>query len=91
MISQVRTSSEGYVSKLQSILPSGGQLLRNINKIALPAIALAALGLIQGANAGPIAYAACVTLCCGTFLPLIPVLLPACASGCAPVLLLPTP
>jgi hypothetical protein len=67
------------------------RVARNINKVALPLAVVAMTAAIPTADAGPLAYAACVTICCGTFPPLIPVLLPSCAVGCAPALALPTP
>jgi len=54
-------------------------------------LAIQAAAMAPRAEAGPVTYLACVTLCCGTFPPLIPVLLPSCAAGCAPAFALPTP
>ncbi|PWU15212.1 MAG: hypothetical protein C5B45_03030, partial [Chlamydiae bacterium] len=46
--------------KLTSFLPSPNQLMRNINRVALPAIALLATSALQTADAGPIAWAICI-------------------------------
>jgi len=65
------------------------QMLNNVTKIALPAIALVAIATqMTKVEAGPLAYAACVAECMaltlGGFLPL-------CLAGCGPILMAPTP
>lgn len=71
-----------YPAKLLSII-------NNINKVAIPAIALFVLSNI-GVNAGPMAYAVCVEACFLGFA-WCPPLLPACTIGCIPLLAAPTP
>ena len=61
-------------------------ILSNINKIAIPAILLVGLSYIQAAEAGPIAYAACMAAC-GTTGPFVA----ACWVGCVPLLTMPGP
>lgn len=90
-ISSITSRACGFIHDQMPTIASPKQIVRNVSRIALPAIALAGMSMLRGAEAGPIAYAACVALCCGTFPPLIPVLLPSCAAGCAPLLALPTP
>lgn len=69
-------------------LASPKQMLTNVVKIALPAIALAGLAYAYSAEAGPIAYAACIASCSvGTF----GIGTPACLAGCLPLLMAPTP
>ncbi len=79
-------------------LPTVSNLLRNCQKVALPAVALAAMGYLPAANAGPIIWYACIVTCetaaaaataatggaaAGTLL--------ACVAACAPLLALPFP
>lgn len=52
----------------QSIVPSIGQFqisntIKNLNKLAIPIIALAGLASISSVDAGPITYASCVLGC----------------------------
>jgi len=65
-------------------------IVKRITACALPAIALYAMSNVPLAEAGPGAYLVCVTLCCGTYPPLIPVLFPSCSVGCAPFGVAPT-
>lgn len=64
------------------------QIANNLTKIALPAIALVGLAYAYSAEAGPAAYALCVTECLaltfGAFAP-------ACLAACTPFLAAPTP
>ena len=90
-ITDAAYSACNYIRAHSPELATPAQALKNVKKIAIPLIALTGFTMIQAAEAGPLAYAACVTICCGTFPPLIPVLLPSCATGCAPLLALPTP
>lgn len=41
-------------------------IVKNINKVAVPAIALFAMANMTIADAGPLAYAACIIACTGT-------------------------
>lgn len=51
----------------------------NLNKVAVPTIALLALSSATGAEAGPACYATCVSAC---FALANPFLTPACITGC---------
>lgn len=69
-------------------LVSPKQFMTNVAKVALPAIALVSLAYANSAEAGPIAYAACIASCsAGTF----GIGTPACLAGCLPLLMAPTP
>lgn len=67
---------------------SAPNIARNLNKIAIPAILLLGASLVQGAQAGPLEYSACVTGC--TFFA-TPAAFPGCVAACLPLLFLPTP
>lgn len=64
------------------------QVAINLNKIAIPAIALFTLAQLPTTNAGPLEYSAC-TLGCALFC--TPAATPACLLACAPLMLLPGP
>ena len=64
------------------------QIASNLNKVAVPAIALYAFSNVPTALAGPIAYSACVAGCT-VFSGMIG--LPVCVGGCLPFLAAPTP
>ena len=64
-------------------------IAKKVHENAVPLVAMAAVYSLPGVEAGAAAYALCMTICCGTFAPMIPVFAPACAVGCAPTLLLP--
>ena len=83
---QITQDNTGYGQF--SILDAIPRILGNINKIAIPVIFALGLSFIPGADAGPMAYAACTTLCLGFA---TPVMAPLCVSGCLPTLYLPTP
>ncbi|MDR2539878.1 MAG: hypothetical protein LBC45_04715 [Chlamydiales bacterium] len=53
----------GRETKLTSFFPSPTQFMRNVNRIALPAIALFATSAVQTADSGPIAWAVCIAAC----------------------------
>lgn len=71
-------------------------MLRNLHKVALPAIAFAGASMLQGAHAGPITWAACIAACeataaaatAATAGAAAPALV-ACVNGCWPLLPLP--
>ena len=63
-------------------------IARNLNKVALPIIALFAFSQAPTANAGPIAYGACVALC-SVVTSFVGV--PVCVVECLPLLGAPTP
>lgn len=69
-------------------LNSPSQILRNLNAIALPAIALVGVAHVQAAEAGFGFFAACMGICTsatgGT-------LIPACVAACVASLAAPTP
>lgn len=50
-------------SMIERFSPSFKQLKRNVNQIALPAIALFAAASVQVASAGPVTWAACIVAC----------------------------
>lgn len=63
-------------------------ILGNIKKISYLCVGIFAASNLELAQAGPVAYAACLAICsaltAGGFLP-------ACAAACAPALAAPTP
>jgi hypothetical protein len=63
-------------------------LKRNAEKITIAAVVLIAASHVPGAEGGPIAFAACMSICLaatwGAFAP-------ACAAACAATLAAPTP
>lgn len=63
-------------------------IARNLSKIVIPAILLLGANLVQGAEAGPSDYSACIT---GCTLFATPVAFPGCVIACLPLLFLPTP
>jgi len=63
-------------------------IARAVEKYALPAITLFALSSLPAAEAGPMAFTACTTLCLGFA---SPILAPACITSCLPLLYAPTP
>ena len=79
-----------YVS---DYMPSQDQLVRNVSKIAVPTIMLVIASNVNGADAGPILYAACLAGCnaavaAGTLTPIGIVL---CFNACLPLLAAPSP
>lgn len=82
-----------YAAKAATFLPalrfsSPAQMLTKAALVALPAIAMFSDAFVQRAEAGPIAYAACMAACSaatmGGFIP-------ACIAACTPALAAPTP
>ena len=65
------------------------QILKNINLVALPAIALCALGNLPGADAGP--WFACATIVACIPLAEVPPLFAACLAAAGVALAAPTP
>jgi len=65
------------------------RVIRNAHKVAIPAIALAGLALIPGADAGPIVGGWCLLAC----VPLVeaPPLLALCIAACSVAAVGPTP
>ncbi len=55
------------------------RIARNLNKVAIPAIALFAFSFLSSAEAGPASYATCIAVCMSLA---TPVALPACTVGC---------
>jgi len=78
--------------------PSPDQLMRNVNRIALPAIALFAASTLQAADAGPISWAICIAACEATAAAATAATagaaaasLMACVTACGAILPLPFP
>jgi len=65
------------------------RVLQNIQKIALPAIALGTLATLPGVDGGP--WAACICIAACVPLAEVPPLFAACLSACGVALTLPTP
>lgn len=86
MVSPIISSQNSIVFPFSSI--SIPRIFANINKLAIPIFAILALSNISGVEAGPMAYAACTTLCLGFA---TPIFAPACITGCLPALAAPTP
>ncbi|MDR3624841.1 MAG: hypothetical protein P4L16_06870 [Chlamydiales bacterium] len=63
------------------------RIIKNINLVALPAIAVFALSILPGADGGPLSYSACCIACTA----LLPPAIPACLSMCLGFLFLPSP
>ena len=63
-------------------------IARVVRRLAIPIFFTLALSSIPGAEAGPMAYAACTTLCLGFA---TPIFAPLCITGCLPALAAPTP
>ncbi len=63
-------------------------IARNLNKAALPIIALYACSQTPTATAGPIAYAGCMVLCSAVSTIMG---VPYCVTACLPYLAAPTP
>lgn len=66
MIQEVKSMGYTHIdreSKSTNLLPSLKQLRSNINKVALPAIALLSISSMQVASAGPVTWAACIVAC----------------------------
>lgn len=83
-------SSRSASQRFYDDLPSANQLMRNIKKVALPAILLLAAVNAPVAKAGPWAYAACLMLCAP--LAEAPPLLAICIAACTGITLpAPTP
>lgn len=86
-------------TKLINFFPSTTQLMRNVNSVALPAIVLFVASNLQTADAGPIAWAACVEACeavtpsatTAGAIGVALVSLMSCVTACGAVLLLPFP
>jgi hypothetical protein len=70
-------------------ISSPSQILRKVKIVALPAIALIALGNLPGADAGP--WASCLTIAACLPLVEIPPLFAACLAAAGVALALPTP
>lgn len=64
------------------------EILNKATMIALPVIAGLSLVYANKANAGPLAYAACMSACTAATLGAF---LPACIVACTPALAAPTP
>lgn len=98
MIQEVKSMGHTHIdreSKFTNLLPSLKQLRSNINKVALPAIALLSISSIQVASAGPIAWAACIVACeavaAAATAGAAAASLMACVTACGPVMLVPFP
>ncbi len=87
-ISTITQPTEGYASKVRSFLPSPMRLIKNINRLALPIIALFAFSSATVANAGPFAWAACIIICESAAAASS---LMACVAGCGFILPIPFP
>lgn len=64
---------------------STAQIIKNINKIAIPAIALGTFSFMMQADGGPVSYALCIATCSAGL-----VLAPWCPAFCLPALGAPT-
>lgn len=89
MISKITSSTVNACREFYENIPSTNQLLKNINKVALPAIALVAASNAGQAQAGPWSGAMVILAC----LPLIecPPLYTACLVTAGATFALPTP
>ena len=63
-------------------------MIKKLTFVAVPTIFFVGLQSLEFADAGPVAYAACVTTCLGATWGAFA---PACLMACAPVLTAPTP
>lgn len=87
IIQSIRNMAYMAIPKLKIDTPSN--MLKKIEKIAIPAIALASMGSVQGADAGPWFACICIAAC----VPLMeaPPLFAACLAACGVALATPTP
>tara|TARA_R110002111_G_scaffold229702_1_gene290973 strand:- start:27 stop:332 length:306 start_codon:yes stop_codon:yes gene_type:complete len=86
---QGNTRSEGRYSRWT---PNISSIVSNVNKVAIPLVAFLMLSEFTGADAGPLAYTACIEVTCGAGAAVsFPPWLLACLSGCIPLLAAPTP
>ncbi|MDP1609221.1 MAG: hypothetical protein Q8L98_07915 [Chlamydiales bacterium] len=74
--------------RFSGLLPG---IARNISKFAIPIIAIAAMSNIPGADAGPLAYSACVIGCIPVISGLAGPASAACMMWCAALIPLPGP
>lgn len=74
--------------KYSTWLPS---IARNLNRIAVPLIALTVLASLPQTEAGPMAYGVCVEGCFAAAAWWCPPAVPVCVFGCLPLLYAPTP
>ena len=101
MIQEVKSMGYTHIdreSKSKNLLPSLKQLRSNINKVAVPAIALLSISSMQVASAGPIAWSACILACeavaaaaTAATAGAAAASLMACVTACGPIMLLPFP
>jgi len=85
-----------YTSSYLSTLPSAKQIGKNLNRVALPIIALIGMSCATVANAGPGTYAGCWGTCMGICLMstaggFIPMCMVTCAEVCGPAAIIPSP
>ncbi|NGX38392.1 MAG: hypothetical protein K1000chlam2_01565 [Chlamydiae bacterium] len=85
MHSQIIQKPSVNTGKYTLSLPS---VAGTVRKFAMPIFFTLVLSNIPGAEAGPMAYAACTTLCLGFA---TPVFAPLCITGCLPALAALTP
>lgn len=64
-ISTAACQTANFVKAHAPTIATPDQIMRNVQKLALPAIALAAMASLPGADSGPVAWAACVVACEG--------------------------
>lgn len=95
-IGTIKVATMPKESMIGRFFPSLGQLTRNINRVALPAIALFAMSNAQLASGGPITWFACIAVCEATAAAATAATagaaagaLVACVSACQPLLYLP--
>lgn len=100
MLSEIRQSiCTGMTDAYNAVsLPSAQQLVRNVQTIAVPAVFIYAAANMPAADAGPIAWAACIAICEAAAVAATAATggaaagsLIACVNACAPLLYLPYP
>ena len=82
---------ETALGKYSYWTPSVNGVVKNLNKIAVPAITFFALSNIPGVDGGPLAYATCVAGCMPIISGMAGPAAIACFNWCLPLLPLPGP
>jgi hypothetical protein len=79
MINEIgRYAYNAFPSKLE-IVDAFSKVIKNVNKVAVPAIILFSLTGVPGVGCGPVSYGICITACTSMA---TPVFMPACIVGC---------
>lgn len=78
---------DSAVNAIYQHLPTKEVVAKSAATMFVTAVAVEALSSLGGAEAGPIAYNACIAACAGLFPPAVPI----CVQACLPLFFAPTP